>query len=504
MRRREFLRSVGLGAAAVALGGCEEDKASAGRRPNVVFILTDDQRWDQMSCAGHKYLKTPHLDRIAAEGAHFLNAFVTTSLCSPSRASFLSGLYAHTHGVTNNFTDYPARLTSFPMRLREEGYETAYIGKWHMGEADDRKRPGFDYWVSHKGQGKYFDNTWNVNGERKVVKGYYTTNVTKLAVEWIKARRGKLGGRTDRPFLLIVGHKASHTPFTPEPKYAKSLDSMPVEYPKSAFALDGKPKWVRQRIATWHGIYGPIYGFREKFPDTSPESVKDFARFSRSYSAALKSVDDSVGRIYQTLKDLGELDNTLVVFAGDNGMFLGEHGMTDKRTMHEESIRIPMLARLPRLIRPGTKVTRQVLNIDLAPSVLEICGARPLKKTHGASWARLLAGDATGWRKSWYYAYNYEKQFPYTPNVRGVRTDEWKYVHYPHGDGKADRHKAELYHLASDPHELKNLIDDPKHAAVVERLKKELARLMAATDALPDKMPLDEGVKQRLPDEKIR
>ena len=499
MRRRDFLRSVGLGAAAAALGRNPAAAEKPQGRPNVVFILTDDQRWDQMSCAGHRFLRTPHLDRIAAEGAMFANMFVTTSLCSPSRASFLSGLYAHTHGVVNNFTDYPSRMTSFPMRLQAEGYETAYIGKWHMGEADDRKRPGFDYWISHKGQGKYFDNTWNLNGKRQVMKGYYTTRVTDMAVAWLRR-----APKREKPFLLVLGHKAPHTPFTPEPKYAHIYDDVDVQYPKSAFALEGKPGWVKQRIDTWHGIYGPIYGFRKKFPDTRPESVRDFARFVRAYTATIKSIDDSVGRVYAALKETGVLDSTLLIFAGDNGMFLGEHGMTDKRTMHEESIRVPLLVRYPPLIQPGTKIAQQVLNIDLAPSVLEICGAKPLKGIHGRSWKRLLSGEAKGWRTSWYYEYNYEKQFPYTPNVRGVRTDRWKYVHYPHGDGKPDRHKAELYDLKNDPGESRNLIDDPACKKVVERLKAELGRLMQAAGGLPDKMPLDEGVKKVLPDEKIR
>ena len=506
MKRREFLRTLGLAAVAAA-AGCRTASPLAprtrrrqtkpGKRPNVVFILTDDQRWDLMGCAGHLFLKTPNLDRIAAEGALFENMFVTTSLCSPSRASFLSGLYAHTHGVVNNFTDYPRRLTSFPMRLRREGYETAYIGKWHMGEKDDRARPGFDYWISHKGQGKYFDNTFNVNGKRDVKKGYYTTRVTDMAVEWLNRPHA-------RPFLLILGHKAAHTPFTPEPKYAHSYNDIDIKYPPSAFALKGKPKWVAQRIDTWHGIYGPIYGFRKKFPDTRPESVKDFARFVRSYTATIRSIDDSVGRVYAALKETGRLDNTLLIFAGDNGMFLGEHGMTDKRTMHEESIRVPLLARYPKLIKPGTKVPQMVLNVDLAPSVLDICGARPLNRIHGASWKRLLAGETAGWRTSWYYEYNYEKQFPYTPNVRGVRTDRWKYVHYPHGDGRPDRHKAELYDLKNDPGESRNLIDDPAYQPVRDRLKKELHRLMQAAGALPDKMPLDEGVKKELPEESIR
>jgi len=502
MKRRDFLKTAGL-AAAAATTGCLRPQpstpapAKAPKHPNVVFILTDDQRWDMMSCAGHPFLKTPHLDRIADEGALFENMFVTTSLCSPSRASFLSGLYAHTHGVVNNFTDYPADMPSFPKSLQAQGYETAYIGKWHMGEKDDSARAGFDTWISHKGQGKYFDNLFNINGTREVKKGYYTTRVTDMAIDWLKRPRTK-------PFLMILGHKAPHTPFTPEPKYASLYDGVEVKYPESAYALDGKPKWVPQRIDTWHGIYGPIYGFRKKFPDRNPKSVKDFARFVRSYTATIKSIDDSVGRIYAALKEIGQLDNTLLIFAGDNGMFLGEHGMTDKRTMHEESIRVPLLARYPRLIRPGTRIGGMVLNIDLAPSVLDICQAKPLENIHGRSWKCLLSGRTEGWRRSWYYEYNYEKQFPYTPNVRGVRTDRWKYVHYPHGDGRADRHKAELYDLAHDPQELRNLIDVPGSRKVRMRLQAELRRLMEATGALPDKMPLDEGIKKELPDPDIQ
>ncbi len=473
------------------------NKQGRKRRPNVVFILTDDQRWDMLGCEGHPFLKTPHLDRLAAEGARFANMFVTTSLCSPSRASFLSGLYAHSHGVVNNFTDYPADLPSFPRILQSEGYETAYIGKWHMGEQSDDKRTGFDYWISHKGQGKYYDTEFNVNGRRQVKKGYYTHRVTDMAVDWLEREH-------DKPFLLVLGHKASHTPFTPEEKYRHIYDDIKIEYPETAFALESKPDWVKQRIDTWHGIYGPLYGFREKFPDRSDESVSHFADFVRAYTAALRSVDDSVGRIYRTLEKIGELDNTLLIFAGDNGMFLGEHGMTDKRSMHEPSIRVPLLIRYPKLASPETVIEQMVLNIDLAPSVLDICSAKPLKNVHGASFKPLLKGRTKGWRKSWYYEYNYEKQFPYTPNVRGVRTDEWKYVRSPHGDGGPDRHKAELYNLRKDPGETRNLIDDPAMRKKVAELKAELKRLMKETGAFPDRMPIDEGVKSELPEESIR
>jgi len=423
--------------------------------------------------------------------------FVTTSLCSPSRASFLSGLYAHSHGVVNNFTDYPEDLPSYPRRLKGLGYETAYVGKWHMGEDSDERRPGFDYWVTHKGQGKYYDTTFNVNGERKLVEGYYSQRVTEMAVDWLKQER-------DKPFLLILGHKAPHGPFVPEEKYKHTFDDVDIPYPASGFKLDTKPAWVKERLDTWHGIYGPLYGFRKDFPDTTPEGVDIFGTFVRSYTGTIVSVDDSAGEVYKALDELGELDNTLLVFTSDNSFLLGEHGMIDKRTMHEESIRVPLLVRYPPLIKPKTEIKQQVLNIDLAPSVLEICGAEPFEKVHGMSWKPLLAGDADGWRKAWYYEYNYEKQFPYTPNVRGVRTDKWKYVHYPHGDGKPDRHKAELYNLEDDPQELNNLIDAPAHAETVEHLKAELARLMKETDALPDKMPLDEGVKKELPEESIR
>ncbi len=186
-----------------------QDRAQS-QRPNVIFILTDDQRWDQLSCEGHPYLETPHIDRLADEGVRFSHAFVTTSLCSPSRASYLSGLYAHTHGVVNNFTDYPADLPSYPRHLKAAGYQTAYIGKWHMGEADDSKRPGFDYWISHRGQGDYFDTEFNINGQRKVVPGYYTSALSDMTVDYLRQQRDP-----DQPFCLIVGHKAPHTPFTP-------------------------------------------------------------------------------------------------------------------------------------------------------------------------------------------------------------------------------------------------------------------------------------------------
>ena len=472
------------------------EPAAGGGKPNVLFILCDDIRWDAMSCAGHPCLKTPNIDRLAAEGVRFKNTFCTTSLCSPSRASIISGLYAHTHGVVNNFTEFPENLPTFPRRLQEQGWETAYIGKWHMGEDNDARRPGFDYFVSHKGQGKYYGTEFNINGTHKVEPGYYTHVVTAHALEWLKRPRTK-------PFLLMLGHKAPHSFYVPEPQYAHAFDAVPVPYPDSAFALEGKPEWVKQRLDTWHGIYGPLFDFRKQFPDRSPEAVKDFAAMTRSYWATISSVDDSLGRLMQALKESGQLDNTAIFFMGDNGLLNGEHGMVDKRTAHEPSIRIPLLVRYPPAFTPRV-VEEMVLTLDVAPTVLELCGVTPLEKVHGTSFKRLAQGGAQGWRKSWYYEYNYEKQFPYTPNVRAVRTDEWKYIHYPHGDGGPDRHKAELYNLKNDPQERHNLIADPAHAAQVRELQAELARQMEAAGGKPDRLPLDEGIKTQLPDQKIR
>jgi N-acetylglucosamine-6-sulfatase len=320
-----------------------------------------------------------------------------------------------------------------------------------------------------------------------------------MADEWLKKERTK-------PFMLILGHKAPHSFYTPEPKYAKAFDGVSIPYPKSAFELDDKPEWIKQRLATWHGIYGPLFDWRKKFPDSSPEAVKDFEAMIHAYWGTILSVDDSVGELYKTLKESGELDNTIFVFTSDNGLLNGEHGMVDKRTMHEPSIRIPLIVRYPGLT-PTNKpvvVDKQVLTLDIAPTILELCGAPALQNIHGQSFKRLAQGDTTNWRTAWFYEYNYEKQFPYTPNVRGVRTDEWKYMHYPTGDGSPDKHMAELYHLASDPGEGRNLISDPAYAGKLKELQNQLTQLLKKAGADPDKMPLDEGIKSELPEQSIR
>ncbi|MFM8985780.1 MAG: sulfatase [Planctomycetia bacterium] len=474
--------------------------AAEPARPNVLFILCDDLRPDALGCYGSRHVKTPRIDALAAGGLRFQNAFCTTSLCSPSRASILTGLYAHRHGVRDNFTELPADLDTWPGRLRAEGYVTAYVGKWHMGEANDAPRPGFDWFVSHKGQGRYFDTEWNVNGlRRETPAGYYTTVVTDYALAWLRERPA------GRPWVLCVGHKAPHSFYLPEERHAHAFDHVRVPYPDSALDLTGKPDWIRARLSTWHGIHGPLFEWRKKFPDARPEAVRDFENMVHAYWGTVLSVDESVGRLVDFLRERGTFENTVVIFMGDNGLLEGEHGMVDKRTMHEPSIRIPLVARGPGL-PPGRVVAEQVLTADVAPSLLELCRVPPLEGIHGRSWVRLANGGDPAWRHAWLYEYDYEKQFPYTPNVRGIRTDRWKFIRYPHGDGSPDRHLPELYDLATDADERRNLAADPGHAATRAALERELAGLLEAAGRGPghDPMPLDEGIKSGLPEAKIR
>ncbi|MEM7475701.1 MAG: sulfatase [Planctomycetota bacterium] len=470
------------------------------KRPNVLLVLCDDIRYNALSCMGHPHLKTPHIDRLATEGLLFENSFCTTSLCSPSRASILSGLYAHAHGVTNNFTEYPDDMDTFPKRLQAAGYETAYIGKYHMGENNDDPRPGFNHFVTHKGQGKYFDTDFNFNGQgRKVVEGYYTNVVTDMAEDWIETQSA------DKPWMLMLGHKAPHSFYFPEEKYEDAFDHVEVNYPHSAFELGDKPEWLQKRLTTWHGIYGPIFDWRKDFPDTSAAGVMDFQNMVRAYWGTILSVDDSMGRLLALLEHRGELDNTVIIFMGDNGLLEGEHGMVDKRTMHEASIRVPLLMRFPKMNDGKSKrVSQQVLNEDIAPTICELAGAEPMKDVHGKSMVSMLNDGDRDWRRAWFYHYNYEKQFPYTPNVRGIRTDQWKLIRYPHGDGGADRHMAELYNIANDPMETSNLINEPAQKERIQELSTQLAELMAANGIEQDTMPMDEGIKGELPDKAIR
>ena len=451
--RREFLIGAGATATLPFLGSAFAEE----KKPNFVFILTDDQRFDAMSCAGHPFLRTPNMDRIAKEGARFTNAFVTIALCAPSRGCFLTGMYAHSHGVMNNGTPFNDDVPTFPQALQKAGYDTAFIGKWHMG-SQEGPRPGFNRWVSFKGQGPYHDPLLNIDGENKKVNGYMTDILTKYAVEWLNKPRSS-------PFCLYLAHKAVHGPFQPAVRHSKLYSDVKIPRPPSMTdTLEGKPDWVKLGMEQGHDSKGAL---------ASPEG---FDLFIRDYNRTLMAADDSVGEVLETLEKLGVLDNTVIVFAGDNGYFQGEHNRLDKRAMYEESIRIPFLMRYPKMIKPGTLIDGMVLNIDLCPTFLDLAGIPILETVQGRSMRPLLKGRKHGWREEFLYEYFQEKGFPRTPTMTGVRTERWKYVEYPEINDR-----SELYDLKNDPTELHNLIDDPKYASVLSDMKASLARLLKDT-----------------------
>ena len=323
-------------AAACLFAACVSDPAAAEARPNIIFILTDDQRHDALGFLNGN-IETPNMDRLAGEGVHFRNAFVTTSLCSPSRASILTGLYAHAHGVVDNLKRSIAPgIVFFPQDLQAAGYETAYVGKWHMGLHSDEKQPGFDYWVSFSGQGSYWpdeDSVFNVDGARVPQRGYITDELTDYALDWLRERDQA------RPFFLYLSHKAVHADFRAAKRH-KGLYS-DVEFPLPESSADkpeyyeGKPMWVRNQRNSWHGV------------DFAYHGDLDISGYMRDYYRTLAAVDESLGRLLAWIDDQGNAEETVIVFMGDNGFLFGEHGLIDKRNAYEASMRIPLLAHAP-------------------------------------------------------------------------------------------------------------------------------------------------------------
>jgi len=450
MIRREFLRNA-LASASVATVAAFP--ATTDRRPNMVVILVDDMRWDMMSCLGHPFLKTPQLDRVRREGVMFSNAFVTTSLCSPSRATFLTGTYAHRHGVTDNTGKEldPDKTPVFPTLLQAGGYETAYVGKWHQGRTAAPRR-GFDYWLSFLGQGVYKDPKLNENGRDFQEKGYITDILTDKAVAWLERKR-------EKPFCLYLAHKAIHGPFDPPERHNDLFAGVTPPEPASFREdLASKPAWQRKgQPSVKQGNWPPP---NTKFMD---------------YYRVLAAVDDSVGRVYEALKRNGTLDNTVFLFTSDNGYFKGEHaGMGDKRLAYEESMRIPMLLRYPKLAKPGGTIPGMVLNLDVAQTMLDLAGLKPAPTMQGRSMKPLLEGKTKGWREN--FLYEYWVDLNTIPRMVGIRTESAKYVKYPD-----IQDLDELYDLRKDPGELKNLAADKEWSAVKKKLQAELEKLMRDT-----------------------
>jgi N-acetylglucosamine-6-sulfatase len=439
----------------------------AGTRPrNIVIVLTDDHRYDALGFMGHPFLETPHLDSLAKNGVHFKNAFVTTALCSPSRASILTGQYAHRHRVVDNQNPVPAGTTFFAEHLQRAGYDTAFVGKWHMGGESDDPQRGFSHWVSFRGQGTYLPSTngLNVNGKRVPQKGYITDELTDYALDWLRQRDA------GRPFLLMVSHKAVHSEFIPAERHRGRYAGKPVPVPPTLQAPPPdwhKPLWTQNQRNSWHGLEFPYH------------SDLDIAEYHRRYAETLLAVDESVGRVLGWLRERQLLDSTLLLYLGDNGFMFGEQGLIDKRASYEASMRIPFLLQCPELFKGGTALTQVVANIDIAPTVLEAAGVSQTPAMDGSSLLALARNPRAPWRDALLYEYYWERNFPQTPTQHALRTDRYKYIRY-HGLWDSD----ELYDLAQDPHETRNLARRPEHATTVRDLNRRLFEVLAETNGL--------------------
>ncbi len=428
------------------------------RPPNILFIYTDDQRYDAFSAVQQEqgeqgrfpWFKTPNMDRLAAQGVRFRNAFVVNSLCAPSRAVNLTGRYNHCNGIASNFRPFPTNSVTHATLLRAAGYTTGYIGKWHMDS--QRERPGFDYHASFIGHARYVDPPFIVDGKDTPTRGWVDDLSTDYAIAFMRRQKDAA-----KPWSLVVGFKSPHGPCEPPARAAKRFageQARAVPNLTSPAVYTGETKKAKSAKAS-----GPV-----------PVSLDYF----RCVSAA----DDCLGRLLDALDELGLASNTVVIYTSDNGYYLGEHGLGDKRSAYDESLRVPLIVRDPRLgaSTRGRARDEMVLNLDLAQSLLDFAGVPAPQEMQGQSWRPLLSGEPAAWRQSWFYEYFAEKQKnSRVPDITAVRTADAKLITYPGHDDW-----TELFDLKADPYELRNLFRDPARAGLRDRLTAEHARLTQA------------------------
>jgi len=458
------------------------------KRPNLLVILIDDLRFDEFGAGGHPYMKTPNVDRIAREGALFERAFHTTPICSPNRASILTGQYASRHGIIDNVARdaMSHRLPNYQRVLQQLGYETAHIGKWHMGN-DGMPRPGYDYWVSFDGHGRLYDPVLNENGKYVPKKGYVTDLLNERAVRFV-------GRRHRKPWSLVLAHKAVHPDAFQAPDgtldLAKKGGYRPAErhrdlykgcvFPKRPNMLS--PRQVVKSKPAWAEAFAlkESRRSREVLDAVHAGSQEEI----RLRAAMMAAVDEGVGQLFETLDKTGQLDDTLILFLGDNGYFFGEHALgPERRFAYEEGIRSPFVVRYPRRVKAGTRVGQLVICQDIAPTFIQLAGGRPGPHIQGRSLVPLFAARGrrrvSGWRKSFLIEYWAENAMPWLVGMsyKAIRTDRNKYIHWVNRarDGELD----ELYDLERDPYELRNLNGSRAHASLRGRLRRELAQLAA-------------------------
>lgn len=491
--RREALKTLGGGAAASFLfHGCES--APDYPKPNILFVMTDDQQHDQMSCAGHPILRTPNMDRLAAEGVRFLNAFCTNSLCAPGRATVLTGCLSHVHGIRGNSEKADAveelnpDLPTFPQLLQQNGYRTGLMGKWHI-----RQNPrGFDDWKILPGQGVYEDPEFIHEGETRQERGHATDIATDFALDFLRRNAGG-----EQPWALVYQHKAPHRPFTPPERHADLYED--IEWPKPATYDDD---YATRRIAKEAEDMRFDVSLAGDYADEMPQGLSAaarkewiFNRFVKDHNRGTYAVDENLGRVLDYLDQTGQAEDTLVIYTTDNGFFLGEHGWYDKRFMYEPSMRIPLLMRYPRRFPAGQTPEAFAMNIDFAPTILEAAGIPVPEQMQGRSLLPVLEGETPDdWRQEAYYSY-YENSWAFRemakeqmtdpsfefwtahrvgPN-RGIRTDRYKLIEY-YTEGPF----WELFDLQEDPGELANLYEDPAYAQLAKDLEVRLRQVQAS------------------------
>jgi arylsulfatase A-like enzyme len=495
MKRRDFVKSAGLASVAIPLAGCGWPGSRGARGKNIVFIMADDHASQAIGAYGGRLNRTPAIDRIAREGVRLDRCFCTNGICAPSRAVILTGKHSHLNGVRDNAAAFDGSQATFPKILRNAGYETALLGKWHL-KSDPT---GFDTWRILPDQGEYFNPDFIEMGRQTRHHGYVTDILTDMAAEFLEARKGSA-----RPFLLMLHHKAPHRNWQPAERHRHLYDDTAFPEPPTLFdeyatrsraafeqemtirddmTLDSDLKLgppparldAAQREA-WERDFAPK---REAFKRAAPEGAGlvrwKYRRYLQDYLGCVAAVDEGVGRVLAVLDETGLADNTLVVYTSDQGFFLGEHGWFDKRFMYEEALRMPLVMRLPGTIPPGSTSAELVSNLDFAPTFLDVAGRSKPADMQGRSFLPLLQGRRVpDWPGSIYYHY-YE--FPAVHMVKrhyGVRTTRYKLIHF-----YDDIDAWELYDLEKDPMEVRNVFDDPTYAAVRRDLESELGRLRA-------------------------
>ena len=470
---RRALRAAALAACTLLGPGVLAKPVNAPQKPtNMIFVLVDDLRYDAMGFLTPG-LQTPNIDALAKNGVYFPNAVVTSSLCSPSRATILTGQTARNHGVVDNNNSSEEGLTFFPKYLQQAGYQTGFFGKWHMGFDTDAPREGFDKWVSFKGQGTYFPTELlsperlaagdrqmlNVDGTAVKRTGYITDELTDYAMNWLEKGRD-----TSKPFFLYLSHKAVHSDPLPPERYKNQYSKLDIKLPASMANTPennaGKPLWVQNQRNSWHGADFPYHT-----DNPMTEQVRDYYR-------TLSPVDDSLGRIMAYLKKNKLDENTMVVFYSDNGFMIGEHGLIDKRNAYEPSVRVPMIVWAPGMVPKGVTNTAVVRNLDLAPTFLDIAHVAKPQQMEGKSFLPVAEGkiDEKAWNPGdFVYEYYWEWSFPQTPTTFAIERDRVKYIQY-HGVWDME----ELYDLKTDPDEMHNLIEDPAWLDTKITLRKAL------------------------------